>query len=47
MLAGILLASKGTGFQILTDLDITLEKIREQAARLIVCRDHKEERNTK
>lgn len=47
MLTGILLAGKGTGFQILTDLGITLEQVREEAAKLVVCRDPQEERKTK
>jgi excisionase family DNA binding protein len=38
LLVGILLAGTGKGFQILTDLGITLEKVREEAAKLIVCR---------
>lgn len=44
LLAGILLAGKGTGFQILNDLDITLEQVREETERLIVCRNMKNER---
>jgi excisionase family DNA binding protein len=38
LLAGILLAGTGMGFQILTDLGITLEKVREETAKLVVCR---------
>jgi excisionase family DNA binding protein len=38
LLAGILLAGKGKGFQILNDMGITLEKVREETAKLIVCR---------
>ena len=38
LLVGILLAGKGMGFQILTDLGITLEKVREETGKLIVCR---------
>ena len=38
LLVGILLAGTGMGFKILTDLGITLEKVREETARLIVCR---------
>jgi excisionase family DNA binding protein len=38
LLAGILLAGEGAGFQILTSLDITLEKLREETMRLIVCK---------
>ena len=38
LLIGILLAEKGMGFQILKDLGITLDQVREETARLIVCR---------
>ena len=38
LLAGILLAGQGAGFQILTELGITLERVREETARLLVCR---------
>jgi excisionase family DNA binding protein len=38
LLAGILLAGKGRGFEIMTDLGITLEKVRDETAKLIVCR---------
>lgn len=38
LLVGILLARAGTGFQILTDMGITLEQVREETAGLIVCR---------
>jgi excisionase family DNA binding protein len=38
LLAGILLAGEGQGFKILTELGVTLEKVREETARLIVCR---------
>ena len=38
LLAGILLEGTGDGFQILTELGITLEKVREETARLLVCR---------
>jgi len=38
LLAGILLAGEGNGFKILAELGITLEKVREETARLIVCR---------
>ena len=38
LLAGILLAGQGNGFKILTDLGVTLEKAREETARLVVCR---------
>lgn len=37
LLAGILLSGKGEGFKILTDLGITLEKVREETTKLIVC----------
>jgi excisionase family DNA binding protein len=38
LLVGILLAEKGMGFQILNDQGITLDKVREETAKLIVCR---------
>lgn len=38
LLAGILLASEGLGFEILSSLDVTLERVREETAKLIVCR---------
>ena len=38
LLAGILLVGKGMGFQIINDLDITLEQVRAEAAKLVVCR---------
>jgi excisionase family DNA binding protein len=38
LLVGILLAGTGQGFQILTNLGITLEKVREETAKLVVCR---------
>ena len=47
LLVGILLAEKGLGFQILTDLGITLEQVREETMKLVVCRASKEERDTK
>jgi excisionase family DNA binding protein len=37
LLVGILKAQAGTGFQILNDFDITLDKVREETAKLIVC----------
>jgi excisionase family DNA binding protein len=37
LLVGILLAGTGSGFQILTDLGITLEKVHEETAKLIDC----------
>jgi excisionase family DNA binding protein len=43
LLTGILLAGTGLGFQILTDLGVTLEKVREETAKLIVCRPIPEE----
>ena len=47
LLIGILLAGTGLGFQILTDLDITLEKVREETGKLIVCRNAENERKKK
>jgi len=38
LLAGVLLAGTGLGLQILTDLNITLEKVRDETARLVACR---------
>jgi len=38
LLVGILLAGKSMGFQMLTDLGVTLEKLREETTRLIVCK---------
>lgn len=38
LLAGILLAGEGRGFKMLTDLGVTLEKVREETANLITCR---------
>jgi len=38
LLVGILLADEGQGFKILTDLGITLEKVYEETAKLVVCR---------
>jgi excisionase family DNA binding protein len=43
LLVGILLAGTGLGFQILGDLDVTLEKVCEETAKLIVCRPIPEE----
>jgi len=37
LLIGILLAGKGEGFKILNDLGVTLEKVREETSKLIVC----------
>ncbi len=39
LLAGILLAQRGAGFQILTDLGVTLDRVRAETAKLIVCRE--------
>jgi len=47
LLVGILLARTGSGFRILTDLDITLEKVREETGKSIVCRAIPEERKGK
>jgi len=47
LLAGILLAGKGMGFEILNDLGITLKQVRAEAMKLVVCKDSKEERDTK
>ena len=44
LLVGILLARAGQGFQILTKLGITLEKVREETRELIVCHDAQTER---
>jgi excisionase family DNA binding protein len=38
LLAGILLAGKGLGIQILTYLGVTLERVREETMKLIVCK---------
>ena len=38
LLVGILLAGEGAGFEILTDLGVTLEKVRVETAKLIVCK---------
>lgn len=37
LLAGILMAQGGAGFQILTDLGVTLDLVRAETAKLIVC----------
>ena len=39
LLAGLLMAQRGTGFQILTELGVTLERVRQETAKLIVCRN--------
>jgi excisionase family DNA binding protein len=44
LLVGILLVGEGAGFQMLTDLGITLEKVSEETERLIVCRNLKNEK---
>jgi excisionase family DNA binding protein len=38
LLAGILLAKRGVGFQILTDLGVTRDRVQEETAKLVVCR---------
>ncbi len=38
LLAGLLAAHQGIGFQILTDLGVTLDRVRQEIAKLIVCR---------
>ncbi|MHC4509801.1 MAG: helix-turn-helix transcriptional regulator [Planctomycetota bacterium] len=47
LLVGILGAGRGLGFQILTDLGITLEKVGEETGRLIVCHNTPTERKEK
>jgi excisionase family DNA binding protein len=47
LLMGILLIGEGLGFQMLTKLGITLEKVSEETQRLIVCRNVKNERKQK
>jgi len=47
LLVGIILAGKGLGFRILTDIGVTLEQVREEAAKLVVCRNPHEERKMK
>jgi len=47
LLVGILLARTGRGFQILTDLGVTLEKVREETGKLIVCGATLKERKAK
>ncbi len=44
LLVGILLARKGTGSRILTDLGVTLEQVREETMKLIVCHNTQDER---
>ena len=38
LLAGILLVGDGLGYRILTELGVTLERVRTETAKLIVCR---------
>ncbi|UCC96472.1 MAG: helix-turn-helix domain-containing protein [Phycisphaerales bacterium] len=47
LLVGTLLAGAGQGFEILTNLGITLEKVCEETSRLIVCRNTPTERKEK
>ena len=47
LLVGILLARAGAGFQILSALGITLEKVREETHKLIVCHNTQTERKNK
>jgi excisionase family DNA binding protein len=47
LLVGILKAEAGAGFQILMDLGITVEKVCEETAKLIVCRKVQNERKKK
>ena len=42
LLIGILLAGVGKGFEILTALDVTSEKVREETTKLIVCKPQTE-----
>ena len=43
LLIGILLAGVGNGFEILSALDVTLEKVHEEATKLIVCKPQAEQ----
>lgn len=47
LLVGTLLARAGQGFQILSALGITLEKVRDEVTKLIVCQNGQTERNDK
>ncbi len=47
LLVGILLAGKGVGSQILADLGITLKDVRDETAKLVVCRDAQDKGRTK
>jgi len=38
LLAGLLAAQQGIGFRILMDLGVTLDRVRQETAKLIVCR---------
>lgn len=42
LLMGILLVGEGSGFQMLTKLGITLEKVSEETQKLIVCKEKNE-----
>ena len=44
LLAGTLMSRAGRGFQILTDLGITLDEVRNETPKLIVCHDGQTER---
>jgi excisionase family DNA binding protein len=45
LLAGIIRAEKGHGFEILNQLGITLNRVRVEAKRLVVCPNLRQERN--
>lgn len=47
LLVGILRAEKGQGFKILTDLGVTLDRVQDEAAKLIVCPMQREGRDIK
>lgn len=47
LLVGIILAGKGMGFQMVTKLGITLDKVRDETQKLIVCRDVNNKRKEK
>ena len=47
LLCGILRAEKGEGLRILSDLGVTLDRVRNEAAKLIVCANVQNERNQK
>lgn len=44
LLAGTLMARTGRGFQVLNDLNITLDKVRDETSKLIVCHNTQTER---